>query len=110
MARNRRFQQGSLFKRGSRTKVWGARWWEVVLGAEGKPERIRRSEILGTLVNIPTRREARQILSDRLCSINSGDYRPRSAWTLKRFVQERWLPEVLPALKYSTKLHYEHGE
>src|ERR1700747_2507364 len=108
MARNRRFQQGSLFKRGSRTKVWVARWWEEVLGAEGKSERIRRSEILGTVANIPTRREARQILSDRLRLINSGDYRPPSTWTLKSFVQDRWLPEVRPALKYSTKLHYEY--
>jgi integrase len=108
MARNRRFQQGSLFKRGSRTKVWVARWWEEVLGTEGKPERTRRSEILGAVAEIPTRRQAQQILSDRLRLINSGDYRPQSTWTLKSFVRDRWLPEVLPALKYSTKLHYEY--
>ena len=108
MARNRRFQQGSLFKRGSRTKVWVARWWEEVSGTGGKSERIRRSEILGTVADIPTRRKAEQILSDRLRLINSGDYRPQSTWTLKSFVQDRWLPEVLPALKYSTKLHYEY--
>ena len=106
MARNRRFQHGSLFKRGSRTKVWVARWWEKVLGAEGKVEQIRRSEILGT--EIPTRRQAEQILSDRLRLINSGNYRPPSTWTLKSFIRDRWLPEVLPALKYSTKLHYEY--
>jgi hypothetical protein len=106
MARNRRFQQGSLFKRGSRTKVWVARWWEEVLGTEGKHERTRRSEILGAVTEIPTRRQAEQILSDRLRLINSGDYRPQSTWTLKSFARDRWLPEVLPALKYSTKLHY----
>src|ERR1039457_6100441 len=44
MARNRRFQHGSLFKRGTRTKVWVARWWEDVSGREGKLERVRRSE------------------------------------------------------------------
>jgi integrase len=108
MARNRRFQQGSLFKRGSRTKVWVARWWEEVSGVGGKSERIRRSEILGTVADIPTRRKAEQILSDRLRLINSGDYRPQSTWILKSFVQDRWLPEVLPALKYPTKLHYEY--
>src|ERR1035438_3060158 len=43
MARNRRFQHGSLFKRGTRTKVWVARWWEDVSGREGKLERVRRS-------------------------------------------------------------------
>jgi len=108
MARNRRFQHGSLFKRGFRTKVWVARWWEEVLGTKGKSERIRRSEILGAVAEIPTRRQAEQILSDRLRLINSGDYRPPSTWTFNRFVQDRWLPEVLPALKYSTKLHYKY--
>src|SRR5450759_1715868 len=76
MARNRRFQHGSLFKRGTRTKVWVARWWEDVSGREGKLERVRRSEILGTVAEIPTRRQADQILSNRLHGINSGDFRP----------------------------------
>src|SRR5262249_23528566 len=78
MARIRRFKPGSLLKRGARTKVWVARWWEDVIGAEGKPERIRRSEILGTVAETPTRRQAEQILADRLRGINSGDYRPQS--------------------------------
>ena len=31
----RRFQRGSLFKRGKREKVWVARWWEDVINADG---------------------------------------------------------------------------
>jgi integrase len=88
--------------------VWVARWWEDVSGREGKLERVRRSEILGTVAEIPTRREADQILSNRLHAINSGDFRPQSNCTLSEFVQRNWMPEVLPTLKYSSKKHYEY--
>jgi integrase len=108
MARNRRFQHGSLFKRGTRTKVWVARWWEDVIGTEGKLERVRRSEVLGPVTDIPTRRQAERILSDRLRGINSGDYRPQSSCTLSDFVHRTWFPEVLPTLKYPSKKHYEY--
>jgi hypothetical protein len=46
MAR-RRFQQGSLFKRGTRRKVWVARWWEDIVEAGGTLKRQRRSEVIG---------------------------------------------------------------
>jgi integrase len=106
MTQNRRFQQGSLFKRGTRTKVWVARWWEDVIGPDGKSERVRRSEVLGTVAEIPTRSKAEQLLSDRLRAVNSGDFRTQSTWTLKSFIQDRWLPDVLPTIKYSTQKHY----
>ena len=35
MAR-RGFQQGSLFQRGARRKLWVARWWEDVIQADGR--------------------------------------------------------------------------
>ena len=108
MTQNRRFQYGSLFKRGTRTKMWVARWWEDLVGPDGKSERIRRSEVLGTVAELPTRREAEQLLSDRLRGINSGDSRVQSTWTLKSFIQDRWLPDVLPTIKYSTQIHYKY--
>jgi integrase len=46
--------------------------------------------------------------TDRLRQMNMSDYRPQSTWTLSSFVQDRWLPDVLPTLKHSTKLHYEY--
>jgi integrase len=88
--------------------MWVARWWEEAIGPDGKPERIRRSEILGAVAEIPTRREAEQLLSERLRPVNHGDYRPQSSWTLERFIQDRWLPEVRPTVKYATKNHYEY--
>lgn len=108
MARNRRFQDGQLIKRGKRKQVWVGRWWEDVIGSDGSRGRVRRSEILGAVAEISTRRQARKLLSDRLRPINAGEYRPQATWTLQSFIQDRWLPEVLPTLKYSSKQHYEY--
>ena len=106
MTRKRWFQEGSLFKRGTRKKVWVARWWEDVIGPNNVLERIRRSEVLGAVSDIPTRREAKQMLSARLRLVNGGDYRPQAVWTLRSFVEDRWKPEVFPALKFSSKKFY----
>jgi integrase len=106
MTRRRSFQEGSLFKRGTRKKVWVGRWWEPVIGPDNVPGRIRRSEVLGPVAEIPTIREARQKLSDLLRKINSGEYRPQTVWTFGSFVKDRWKPEVFPTLKHSTKLFY----
>jgi integrase len=108
MARNRRFQHGSIFKRGKRKKVWVARWWEDVIGSDGAVGRLRRSEILGTVADIPTRREAEQILADRLRQVNSGEHRPNSSRTFRDYAEASWLPEVLPTVKYSTTKYYQY--
>jgi len=108
LTRNRRFQHGTLFKRGTRRKVWVARWWEEVIGADGQLEHIRRSEILGTVAELPTRRDAERALSDFLRPINRGDLRPQAACTFRDFVQNNWMPDVFPTLKYATKKHYEY--
>jgi integrase len=104
----RRFQRGSIYKRGKRKKVWVARFFEDVIAADGAVTRIRRSEILGSIMEIPTRRQAEQVLQDRLRLFNSSDYRPCSSCTLREYAENRWLPEVLPTLKHSTKKHYQY--
>ena len=72
MFRKRCFQEGTLFKRGTRKKVWVGRWWEDVIGPDNQLARMRRSVVLGTVAEIPTVREARQMLSDLLRKVNSG--------------------------------------
>jgi hypothetical protein len=62
----RRYQTGSLIVRGKRKKVWVARWREAVLAADGTLKSIRRSEIIGTLADFPTKRQARALLESRL--------------------------------------------
>ena len=107
MAR-RGFQQGSLFQRGTRRKVWVARWWEDVIQADGTLGRLRRSEVIGTVAAFPTRRLAMQVLSQRLGSINIGKARPQSVRTFGDFVKDDWTPVVLPTLKYATQKHYRY--
>ena len=79
----RKYQRGSIHKRGTRKKVWVARYSEDVLGPDGVVSRIRRSEILGTVAEIPTLRQAEHLLSDRLRLVNSGQYQPSSSQTRK---------------------------
>lgn len=104
----RRFQRGSIYKKGKRKKVWVARFFEDVIAPDGTLTRIRRSERLGTITEIPTRRQAEQLLQDRLRLFNSSEYRPSSSCTLREYAEKRWLPEVLPTVKYSTKKNYQH--
>lgn len=108
MPRKRCYQQGSLFKRGTRKKVWVARWWEDVIGPDNRIERIRRAEVIGSVADLPTVRQARQVFDDRLRKVNSGDYRPLAVLTFARFVEDRWKPDVYPTLKFSSKKYYDN--
>ena len=101
MAR-RGFQQGMLFQRGTRRKVWVARWWVDVIQVGGTLGRIRRSEVIGTVADLPTRRKAMQVLSQKLKAVNSDDARPQSVRTFGDFVKNEWMPVILPTLKYAT--------
>ncbi len=71
MAR-RRYQAGCLFKRGKRRKMWVARWREEVIRTDGTVARTLRSEVLGSVSEIPSWREARKLLDARLRPINQG--------------------------------------
>jgi integrase len=104
----RKFQRGSIHKRGERKKVWVARYSEDVIGPDGAITSIRRSVVLGTVAEIPTKRQAEQLLADRLRPINSGHYRPSSLRTLRDYAEAIWLPEVLPTLKHSTQKYYAY--
>ncbi len=81
----RGFQQGSLFQRGTRRKLWVARWWEDVIQADGTLGGLRQSEVIGTVAEFPTRRLAMQVLFQRLGSINNGKARPQSVRTFGDF-------------------------
>src|SRR5205823_1725447 len=105
LARKKHFQHGSLFKRGKRNKVWVARFREPEFGPNGETVWVRRSEIIGTVTELPTRRDAELVLSNRLRHLNSANYHPRSCCSLRDFVTE-WEPQVLPNLKYATQKHY----
>jgi len=104
MAR-RRHQIGCLFVRGKRPKVWVARWRERVLTSRGSMSTILRSEVLGTVSEL-SKREAQNLLEDRLRPVNRGRAVPRSNITFRRFVEDEFRPLVLPTLKFATREIY----
>jgi len=103
MAR-KRYQRGQLFQKGKRQKVWVARWREDVIRPEGSRHRLRRSEVLGTLKQYPTRRLAERALEKRLSEseINSLNYQPRPTASFCEFAA-KWQKDVLSQLKPSTR-------
>jgi integrase len=76
--------------------------------SKSRPNRfVRRSKIIGTVAELPTRREAEIVKSDLLRRLNSANYHPSSCCSFRSFVQE-WEAQELPALKYSTQKHYKY--
>ena len=104
----RRYQTGSLVVRGKRKKVWVARWREPVLASDGTLRSIRRSEMIGTLADFPTKRQARALLESRLHEVNHTLQKPQSSMLFREFVNAQWEPAILPTLKYATQRNYRH--
>jgi len=103
-----RYQSGSLVIRGKRKKVWVARWREPVLAADGTLKSIRRSEVIGTLADFPTKRQARALLESRLHDVNHTLQKPQSSMQFREFVHSQWEPAILPTLKFATQRNYRH--
>ena len=102
-----RYQDGSLFIRGKRIKVWAARWREDVVREDGTLDRTQRAVVLGC-VNELSKREARSLLQKRVSQINQGRHRVRTMMTLEKFAREQWEPGALLALKPSSTRYYNH--
>jgi len=107
MARSQ-YQNGCLFVRGKRRKVWVARWREDVILADGSAGRIMRSVVLGPVSEIAGRREARRLLNAHLNPVNQGQYRPEGTMLFSQFIAECFEPGVLPTLKFATREIYSH--
>jgi len=101
-----RYQDGSLFVRGKRSKVWVARWREDVILDNGTLVRTQRSVVLGLVAEL-SRREARSLLQKRVSEINQGRHRVRPVTTLDRFAREQWQAGALLALKASSARYYQ---
>lgn len=80
----RRFQKGSLFLRGSRRRMWVARWREDVIEAE-RVRRVYRSEVIGTVEEFPARKLAERELQSRLSTVNDPSYRAHPTATFQQF-------------------------
>jgi integrase len=99
----RRYQRGCLFIRG---RTWIARWREDVIAPDGTPRREMRWEVLGSVNEIPSRREAQKILDSKLRPLNQGRQLPQHTVSLEQFVREQWEPATLPTMKIGTARYY----
>jgi len=96
-----------LLKIGKRRKVWVGRWREDVLLQDGQVGRVQRSLLLGTLAELPTRRDAQARLDEKRTTVNTGSSRPESSVTFGWFVEQQWKPLVFPTFKASTQHGYK---
>jgi len=101
-----RYQDGYLFIRGKKRKMWVARWREGVIQPDGTVQRILRSEALGLVSEIPSRRQARVLLQDLLAALNSGQRRAQATMSFRAFVTDHFEPVALPTLKPATREIY----
>ena len=94
----KRYQRGTVILRGN---SWYGRYREGLIGSDGREVRVRRSVLLGSKKEFPTKRLAERRLEIILAPINSLAYRPGRVATLEEFA-ERWKIEVLSKRKAST--------
>ncbi len=105
MAR-RRFQRGSIRKRGKRQPIWELQWWEDYIKLDGTIGRRRESVILG-YVSEMLPKQARKEAERKLGQVNAGKAIPYSTLSLREFVDEFFVPLALPVLKLSTRKRYQ---
>jgi integrase len=95
-----------LQKIGKRRKLWVVRWREDVMDDTGKIVRVRRAETIGTVADLPNRRDALAKMEERLRDVNRGSQRPESGMTFAGFVDTQWKVLALPNFKASTQHGY----
>jgi len=102
-----RWQQGWLFQRGKERRSWIGRYREDVIAEDGTRRRRARSVVLGPVREV-SKRQAQRKLSEFLAAINQGTHKPEVMLTFERFVLERFEPNILPTLRFSTARLYRH--
>jgi integrase len=87
---SRRYQKGQLIEEKDR---WLARYREDVIQG-GELKRVRRTEVLASKKECPTKRLAQRKLDDLLRDINREDYKPTVAETFGGFA-DKWMTTVM---------------
>ena len=103
MARHR-YQDGCVFQRGIRRRVWVGRWREAKIGPGVGNKSILRSVVLGLVTEIPTKREARKLLQRRLEQNGEQGSRIEIQMRLSDYVEKCWQPAILPTYRRSTQV------
>ncbi len=102
-----RYQDGTLYTRGKRIKVWVARWREDVIRDDGTLTRIQRKVVLGA-VNKISLRQAKAILQAHVSEVNQGKRQPTPTMSLDTFTRDHWKAGMLLALKPSSARYYQY--
>jgi len=97
----RRWQQGSVYKTGKRTKMWYGMWREEFSDGDGKVKRRQRNVKLGPVTELPTKVAAREVLARRV----GAALKPKVEMTLSDLFG-RWQKVASLSLKTSTYAHY----
>src|SRR5271167_308014 len=90
MAR-RRYQKGSIRKRGKRNPVWELQWWTDYINPDGTLGRSRESTILGYVSEL-SRRQAQKLAAEHLRPLNMGTVTPLSNLRFGEFVERHFIP------------------
>src|SRR5215831_17691046 len=100
------FQEGCVFKRGRRKKVWVGRWSEYVADESGGVRRVLKSEVLGPVAEL-SKGDAKERLRERLRRDGNGRNSRPTDITFEVFVETWWKPAVFPTYKKSTRTQCE---
>jgi len=79
-----------------------------VLRADGTLTTIRRSEVVGTLRDLPKKSQAQAFLESRLHDLNHNARKPQSLMHFGDFVLSQWEPAIYPTLKFATSRNYKN--
>jgi integrase len=104
MAR-RRYQGGTVRKRGKRNPVWELQWREDYIKADRTIGRRLVTVQIGTVQDL-TYRQARKLADEKLRLLNQGQWAPTSTILLQDFVDGYLIPNFFPTLKLSTQGRY----
>ena len=95
--RKRQYGSGCLLAKG---KGWAIRWRELEIAPDGTRRRVLRYETLEPM----SRREATEILAQKLAAA-SGTNRPTRSRVTFRTLANEWQATVVPMYKHSTQKH-----
>ena len=67
---------------------------------------MHRTEVLGLVSEITTRKQALEIVQDRLRPLNIGGYKPQFIIGFRQYAEGQWSDLMLPTMKLSTQHSY----
>jgi integrase len=102
----RRYQQGSIRKRGTRNPVWELQWWADEIRPDGRLGRRRESKVLGFVSSI-NKRQAMKVADEFLRPLNLGKITPFATILFRDFIEKHFVPNAFPTLKTSTRKRYQ---